>query len=241
MLFSKPTLHKREDGTHYLFDLAEFELQQGKLNSIAEVCNDLAEKLTQYETTKGRAKRPEYLLGALQGKAKFIEDSRADEIYESLKDFPLGETAKASLVAQTLDEFPKEMYRDFERYDSDLQGWTRDLRARLDFAKMFAIEAGADRCTVSVNGKYLETMRKEMEIDIPEITLQDFEIFRQAIRLLWSLYDKGWHLHDKCDMASGMILPSTIDYLMRPETASDIKGREQKLEDANLINSLKRR
>ena len=103
-MFSKPTLHTRADGSKYMLDVAEFTLQEGKVNAMIELFNGVTETLSKYKDTNDRAKNPDYLREVLKGRTDFIERSRANEIYESLKDFPLGERAKTKLIADSIAE-----------------------------------------------------------------------------------------------------------------------------------------
>lgn len=228
------TLHKREDGSHFLFDLADFELQRDNIKIIAEQCNDLAENLTKYEATRERAKKPAYLLGVFKGKAKFIEEDRKAEIYKSLEKFPLGEKAKASLVELTIEEFEKGMYDDLSSFERKTE------RISFDFDNALIITKGDERCTISVNDKYIEDLRKSMETEVSEERLSDLETFREAVRKLWSLCDKGYFLTSTVSTfgETPIVIPSIIDQCM---TITDERTRTERLTDENLINILKHR
>lgn len=228
------TLHKREDGSHFLFDIAGFELHKKNIEVVVENCNNLAENLTKYEATRERAKKPAYLLGVFKGKAEFIEDERKAEIYKSLEKFPLGEKAKTTLVAQTLEEFEKGMYDDLSRFERQTAGIFPD------FDNALTITADKERCTVSVNEKYIESLRKSMETEVSEERLTDLETFRDAIRKLWSLSDKGYLLTSTLMVLNElpMTVPSIIEQCM---TITDEITRTERLTDANLINLLKHR
>ena len=58
-MLRKPTLHTRADGSKYMLDVAEFTLQEGKVNALIELFNGVAETLTKYKDTKDRAKNPD--------------------------------------------------------------------------------------------------------------------------------------------------------------------------------------
>ena len=242
-MFSKPTLHTRADGSKYMLDVAEFTLQEGKVNAFIQLFNGIAETLTKYKDTKDRAKNPDYLRGVLKGRTEFIEKSRADEIYESLKNFPLGERAKAKLVADSIDEIDRRLYKEMEQYESNESFIKRDMKSSISIDNDLVITAGEDKCSVSIREGFIDDLRTSMTREISASELDDNETFRKAIQLLWSLADKGYHLSDSFAIVAGQqpfFVPSIIDKLMRKDVVSNPKGREILVTDENLLNQLHR-
>lgn len=242
-MFTKATLHTREDGSKYMLDVAEFTLQEGKVNTLLDLFNGVAEALTKYKDTKDRAKDPDYLRGVLQGKMNFIEESRANEIYESLKNFPLGERAKSRLVADSIDEIAGELYTDMEKYERDLSYSCRDMKRGVSVMDDLVITTGEDKCSVSLRDGFIEELLASMTREITSRELEDNETFRKAIHLLWSLADKGYQLADSFSIAFGcepVFLPSFIDKLMRKDVVSNTNGRDILITDDRLLNELRK-
>ena len=241
-MFTKPTLHTRADGSKYMLDVAEFTLQEGKVNTLLDLFNGVAETLTKYKDTKDRAKNPDYLRGVLQGKMTFIEESRANEIYESLKDFPLGERAKSRLVADSIDEIAGELYADMELYERDLSYSRNGMKKAISFAEDLVITKGKDKCSISIREGFMEELRISMTREISPEDIQDNETFRKAIQMLWSLADKGYHLSDGFSHSFNgepVFMPSVIDKLMRKEVVNNRNGRDAMISDESLFNSIK--
>lgn len=243
MIISKPTLHTRADGSRYLLDVGEFTLQEGKVNAMVELFNGVAETLSQYKDTNDRAKNPDYLRGVLKGRVNFIEESRANEIYESLKSFPLGERAKASLVQQSLDEIPLELNKAMETYFEDWQFIRRDMKANISIDDDLVIVEGDKMCSVSIREGFMDELRASMTREVSNSEIEDNETFRKAIHLLWSLADKGYQLADSFSIAIGcepVFLPSCIDKLMRKDVVSNTNGRDILITDDRLLNELRK-
>lgn len=242
-MFSKPTLHTRADGSKYMLDVAEFALQEGKVNAFIELFNGVAETLTKYKDTNDRAKNPDYLRGVLKGRTDFIEKSRANEIYESLKNFPLGERAKTKLVADSIDEIDGELYEELERYASNVLFYRRDMKKPISIDDDLVITAGEEKCSVSIREGFIDELRTSMTREILPCEVEDLETFRNAIQLLWSLADKGYQLADTVSIVAGqqpVFLPSIVDKLMRKDVAGNPKGRNSLITDENILNQLHR-
>lgn len=242
-MFSKQTLHTREDGTKYLLNVGEYELQAGKINALIDLFNGVADTLSHYADTKDRAKNPDYLRGVLKGRIEYIEDSRAEEIFESLKGFPLGEKAKMSLVQQSLDEIPLELNKAMETYQFELGFIRRDMKKMISFDDDLVITAGEDKCSVSIREGLLEELRTSMTREVSQEEADDMETFRNAIQLLWSLTDKGYFLADSFSIARDeqpIFVPSIIDKLMRSDVTTNKKGRITMLENERLLNELRK-
>ena len=241
-MFTKATLHTREDGSKYMLDVAEFTIQKGKVNTLIDLFNWVADTLTKYKDTKDRAKNPEYLRGVLQGKMTFIEENRAEEIYESLKNFPLGERAKSRLVADSLDEIAGELYTDMEKYGRDLSYSCKGMKRGVSVMDDLVITTGEDKCSVSLRDGFIEELLESMTREITSRELEDNETFRQAIEMLWSLAEKGYYLADGFSVSldgQPVFTPSVIDKLMRKDVVNNPKGRKTFLSDEKLFNSLK--
>lgn len=237
------TLHTREDGTRYLLDVAEFTLQEGKVNAIIELFNEVAVILSKYKDTKDRAKKPDYLRGVLKGRVDFIEKSRANEIYESLKDFPLGERAKTKLVADTIEEIDGELYKELERYNSNMAFYRRDMKKHISIEDDIVITTGRGKCSVSIREGFIDELRDSMIREIHPTEIDDNETFRKAIRLLWSLAEKGYSLTEGFSISAEgqpVFMPSVVDRLMRKDVVSNPNGRDSLISDENLLNQLRR-
>lgn len=240
--FTKSILHTRADGSKYMLDVAEFTLQEGKVNTMIELFNGVAETLTKYKDTCDRAKDPDYLRGVLQGKMSFIEDNRASEIYESLKGFPLGERAKDRLVSDTIDEISGGLYSELEKYGRDLEFSRNGMKKPISYADDLVITKKEDRCSVTIREGFIEELRTSMIREISLGEIEDNETFRQAVRLLWSLADKGYYLADRFAVSQDgqpFTIPSIVDKLMRQDVVSNRSGRETFVSDEQLFNSLK--
>ena len=242
-MFSKPTLHTRADGSKYMLDVAEFTLQEGKVNAMIELFNGVTETLSKYKDTNDRAKNPDYLRGVLKGRTDFIERSRANEIYESLKDFPLGERAKTKLIADSIDEIDGELYKELERYAFNALFYRRDMKKPISIDDDLVITAGEDKCSVSIREGFMDELRTSMTREITTSELDDNETFRKAIQLLWSLSDKGYSLADGFSLSGDgqpVFTPSLVDILMRKDVVSNPKGRNSLITDEKLLNELHR-
>lgn len=242
-MFSKEKLHTREDGTKYLLNVGDYELQEGKINASIDLFNGVADTLFQFADTRERALNPDYLRGVLKGRIDYIEDSRAEEIYESLKGFPLGERAKATLVQQSLDEIPIELNRAMEKYQIELELIRRDMKKMISLDDDLVITSGEDRCSVAIREGFMEELKASMTREISQSELDDNETFRNAIRLLWSLADKGYSLKDGFSVTGDgkpIFIPSITDKLMRDDVVRNPKGREILLSDERLLNELHR-
>ena len=141
-----------------MLDVAEFALQEGKVNAFIELFNGVAETLTKYKDTNDRAKNPDYLREVLKGRTDFIERSRANEIYESLKDFPLGERAKTKLIADSIDEIDGELYKELERYASNALFYRRDMKKPISIDDDLVITAGEEKCSVSIREGFIDEL-----------------------------------------------------------------------------------
>ena len=241
-MFSKQTLHTREDGTKYLLDIGAYELQVGKINALINLFNGVAETLSKYADTKERAKNPDYLLGVLKGRTEYIEDSRAEEIFDSLKGFPLGEKAKMLLVQQSLDEIPLELNKAMDAYHFELGFIRRDMKKMISFDDDLVITTGVNKCSVSIREGVLDELRASMTREVSQRELDDNETFRNAVRLLWSLADKGYKLADGFSPTGDgqpIFVPSVVDILMRSDVVRNPKGRDMLLTDERLLNTLK--
>ena len=240
-MVNKPKLHTRADGSRYLLDVAEFTLQEGKVNAMIELFNGVAETLSQYKDTNDRAKNPDYLRGVLKGRVNFIEESRANEIYESLKSFPLGERAKASLVQQSLDEIPIELNKALDTYFNDWQFIRRNMKVAISIDDDVTIVGGGKKCSVSIREGFIDELRASMTREVSDSEIADNETFRKAIHLLWSRADKGYQLADSFSIALGeqpVFLPSFIDKLMRKDVVTNTNGRDILITDDRLLNEL---
>lgn len=241
-MFSKPTLYSKADGSKYMLDVAEYTLQEGKVNAIIDLFNGVADTLSKYKDTKDRAKNPDYLRGVIKGQMKFVEDDRAKEIYESLKSFPLGETAKRNLVVQTIAEIEGELYGEMERYEINLSMFRRDMKKPIAPDDDLVISKGKDKCSVSIRDGFMEELRNSMIRELSPNDLEDCEAFRKAIQLLWSLADKGYSLADGFAVSPNdgqpMFIPSVIDKLMRKDVVNNRIGRDTLIKDETILNQL---
>lgn len=239
-MVNKPTLHTRADGSKYMLNVADFELQEGKVNAMMELFNGVAETLSHFQDTSERAKNPDYLRGVLKGRVNFIEESRANEIYESLKSFPLGERAKATLVQQSLDEIPIELNKAMDAYFNEWQFIRRDMKVNISVDDVVIVE-GDTKCSVSIREGFIDELRDSMTREVSTAELEDTETFRKAIHLLWSLADKGYKLSDSLAIALGqqpVFVPSLIDRLMATDAVNNKNGRDNLITDERLLNEL---
>lgn len=242
-MFTKPTLHTRKDGSKFMLDIEEYEYQQGKANEIVVIYNKFAETLSKYKETQERAKKAEYLRGVLKGGMDFIENSRAEEIYTALETFPLGERAKASLVAQTIDEFSKNLSLDLKRLFNEYEFTSQDMVKPLSVDDDLEITEGKEKCLIKLRTGFLEEVKIQMTRELSEADLEDGETFKKAIRLLWSLVEKGYYLGYNIAISpydmQPVFNPSAIDKLIKKEIVNDVNGREEKIKDDEVFNILK--
>lgn len=195
ILGNRKTFHKREDGSSFLLDDGNFELQKDSTNEIVEIYNEVAEILSRYEDTRERAKNPDYLRGVLQSYSHFIEEDRAREIYDWLKSSPLGEQAKAQFVAETLNGIPGALYQEIEVAKKKTDRLFLDLDKRLTVEDLvITYKKGADRCTVSLREGHFDDLKSSLIVEVSKEALEDVETYRQALGLLYSLAEKGYRV-----------------------------------------------
>lgn len=195
ILGNRKKLHRREDGSAFLLDDGNLELQKDSTNSIVEIYNEIAEILSRYEDTRERAKNPDYLRGVLQGYARFVEEDRAREIYDWLKSSPLGEQAKAQFVAETLNGIPGALYQEIEVAKKKTDRLFLDLDKRLTVEDLvITYKKGADRCTVSLREGHFDDLKSSLIVEVSKEALEDVETYRQALGLLYSLAEKGYRV-----------------------------------------------
>lgn len=195
ILGNRKKLHRREDGSAFLLDDGNLELQKDSTNSIVEIYNEIAEILSRYEDTRERAKNPDYLRGVLQGYVRFVEEDRAREIYDWLKSSPLGEQAKAQFVAETLNGIPGALYQEIEVAKKKTDRLFLDLDKRLTVEDLvITYKKGADRCTVSLREGHFDDLKSSLIVEVSKEALEDVETYRQALGLLYSLAEKGYRV-----------------------------------------------
>lgn len=195
ILGNRKKLHRREDGSAFLLDDGNLELQKDSTNSIVEIYNEIAEILSRYEDTRERAKNPDYLRGVLQGYVRFVEEDRAREIYDWLKSSPLGEQAKAQFVAETLNGIPGALYQELEVAKKKTDRLFLDLDKRLTVEDLvITYKKGADRCTVSLREGHFDDLKSSLIVEVSKEALADVETYRQALGLLYSLAEKGYRV-----------------------------------------------
>lgn len=195
ILGNRKKLHRREDGSAFLLDDGNLELQKDSTNSIVEIYNEIAEILSRYEDTRERAKNPDYLRGVLQGYVRFVEEDRAREIYDWLKSSPLGEQAKAQFVAETLNGIPGALYQEIEVAKKKTDRLFLDLDKRLIVEDLvITYKKGADRCTVSLREGHFDDLKSSLIVEVSKEALEDVETYRQALGLLYSLAEKGYRV-----------------------------------------------
>lgn len=195
ILGNRKKLHRREDGSAFLLDDGNLELQKDSTNSIVEIYNEIAEILSRYEDTRERAKNPDYLRGVLQGYVRFVEEDRAREIYDWLKSSPLGEQAKAQFVAETLNGIPGALYQEIEVARKKTDRLFLDLDKRLTVEDLvITYKKGADRCTVSLREGHFDDLKSSLIVEVSKEALEDVETYRQALGLLYSLAEKGYRV-----------------------------------------------
>lgn len=195
ILGNRKKLHRREDGSAFLLDDGNLELQKDSTNSIVEIYNEIAEILSRYEDTRERAKNPDYLRGVLQGYVRFVEEDRAREIYDWLKSSPLGEQAKAQFVAETLNGIPGALYQELEVAKKKTDRLFLDLDKRLTVEDLVITnKKGADRCTVSLREGHFDDLKSSLIVEVSKEALADVETYRQALGLLYSLAEKGYRV-----------------------------------------------
>lgn len=195
ILGNRKKLHRREDGSAFLLDDGNLELQKDSTNSIVEIYNEIAEILSRYEDTRERAKNPDYLRGVLQGYVRFVEEDRAREIYDWLKSSPLGEQAKAQFVAETLNGIPGALYQEIEVARKKTDRLFLDLDKRLTVEDLvITYKKGADRCTVSLREGHFDDLKSSLIVEVSKEALADVETYRQALGLLYSLAEKGYRV-----------------------------------------------
>lgn len=195
ILGNRKKLHRREDGSAFLLDDGNLELQKDSTNSIVEIYNEIAEILSRYEDTRERAKNPDYLRGVLQGYVRFVEEDRAREIYDWLKSSPLGEQAKAQFVAETLNGIPGALYQEIEVAKKKTDRLFLDLDKRLTVEDLvITYKKGADRCSVSLREGHFDDLKNSLIVEVSKESLEDVETYRQALGLLYSLAEKGYRV-----------------------------------------------
>lgn len=229
MIFgNRKTLHKREDGSSFLLDDGNFELQKDSTIELVEIYNEVAEILSRYEDTRERAKNPDYLRGVLQSYGRFIEEDRTREIYDWLKTSPLGEQAKAQFVAETLNGIPGALYQEIDVAKRKTDRLFTDLDKRLTVEDLVIThKKGADRCSVSLREGHFDDLKNSLIVEVSKESLEDVETYRQALGLLYSLAEKGYRVTNY--LASFF----SQDLIRNPEE------RKAALADEELLNKIR--
>lgn len=237
-MFTKPTLHTREDGSKYLLDVKELELQMGKATEVIEKYNEIATLLSKYEDTKDRAKSPEYFLGACQGGAEFIKTSRADEIRKAMRLIPIGKMALQRNIDDTIAEIETtSLFPELQRIQEQIIFIKRDSIAPLTIADIVFSQSAEGIHHAELSDSYSDKLLKLLTRDVTEEELNDMQTFRQAVKMLWSLADKGYFLQMQMDVLHGVSHPSLIDTFMSTSVAGDMR-RDNHLTDEQLLNKL---
>ena len=227
MFIYKRNLHRREDGSSFLLDDANLELQTCAIEEIVKQYGEIAEILAKYQDTRERAKNPEYLREVLRS-SSFIENDRTREIYDWLKASPLGEQAKAQFVAQTLDSIPGELFRDIDVVRNDMERNFRDLDKRLSPDDLLiALEEGSEFCSVKLREGYIEDLKASLIVEVSKEALKDVETFRKALGLLYSLAEKGYRVTNR------------LNGFFRQDLINNPEEREAALTDEELISKLR--
>jgi hypothetical protein len=173
---------------------------------------------------------------------KFIEESRASEIYESLKAFPISERAKRNLVKDSIDEIDGELYKDMERYESDLSFFRRDMKKPVSIDDDLTIVVEKKKCSIGIREGFMDELRASMIRELSLGDLEDCETFRKAIQMLWSLADKGYFLADGFAVSphdgQPTFIPSIIDKLMRKDVVNNPSGRDILITDEKILSKL---
>lgn len=224
---AKRNLHRREDGSSFLLDDANLELQTCAIEEIVKQYGEIAEILAKYQDTRERAKNPEYLREVLRS-SSFIENDRTREIYDWLKASPLGEQAKAQFVAQTLDSIPGELFRDIDVVRNNMERNFHDLDKRLSPDDLLiALEEGSEFCSVKLREGYIEDLKASLIVEVSKEALKDVETFRKALGLLYSLAEKGYRVTNH------------LNGFFRQDLINNPEEREAALTDEELISKLR--
>ena len=224
---AKRNLHRREDGSSFLLDDANLELQTHAIEEIVKQYGEIAEILAKYQDTRERAKNPEYLREVLRS-SSFIENDRTREIYDWLKASPLGEQAKAQFVAQTLDSIPGELFRDIDVVRNNMERNFRDLDKRLSPDDLLiALEEGSEFCSVKLREGYIEDLKASLIVEVSKEALKDVETFRKALGLLYSLAEKGYRV------------TKHLNGFFRQDLINNPEERKAALTDEELISKLR--
>jgi hypothetical protein len=237
-IYTKPSLHIRQDGTKYLLDSKELELQKGKANEVVEKYNEIASLLSKYEDTRDRAKSPEYFFGVCQGGAEFIKTSRADEIRKAMRLFPIGKMALQRNIDDTIAEMESTpLFSELHRIQEQIIFIKRDSVSPLNIEDIVFSQSADGTHHAELSDSYSDKLMNILTRNVSEDELNDMQTFREALTMLWSLADKGYFLQMQVDLLHGINHPSLIDNLMCASVVED-KRRDKHLSDEQLLNKL---
>jgi hypothetical protein len=237
-IYTIEKLQTREDGTRYLLDIAEYEKQLDYAKEIVEKYNQVAQLLTEYEDTRERVKSPEYLGGVFESGSRFIKESRAEEIRNAMRLFPIGHKALQRNIDDTIEEM--ESLDLFERLDKLLSEISA-IKSRASFnIGLTALSFSQDKKgkhKISLATTFPEELHKAMRREVSEEQIEDMETFRKAVEMLWTLCDKGYFLSSPYNRLHNLYTPSLLDHLMSEKTYNE-ENRDEMVTDERLLNKL---
>lgn len=237
-IYNIGTLHIREDGTRYLLNEAEYELQLDKAKEIVEKYNQIAQVLTEYDDTRERVKSPEYLGSVLEFGSQFIKDDRAEEIRNAMRLFPIGQRALQRNIDDTIEEM--ESLGLFERLDeirSDIRFINQGAVSKVGITALSFSQDKSGKHHISLAPTFAEELHKSMRREVSEEQLEDMETFRKAVKMLWGLCDKGYFLSCHYNRLDNLYTPSFLDHLLSEKTYKE-ENREDNTADEMLLNKL---
>ena len=237
-------LHKREDGSYYLFSEIRFQEQQELIADILASYNLLAMRLTSFEHTAERAKNPDYLLGVIRNGGDFIRQSLRQELEDSLKAIPVGKLTKSQWIESTLNELPTELFDTVSKYRSEVSQANARLIKRVTADDLItATTEDGIRLTIAIRDDFNDEVRAMLTEYVSEERMADIATFREAVKMLWSLADKGYFLGRHVSYASGSPVegPSIVDSLTKDSICANKKDRDTHISDEALLKYLHKR
>lgn len=237
-------LHKREDGSYYLFSEIRFQEQQELIADILASYNLLAMRLTSFEHTAERAKNPDYLLGVIREGGDFIRQSLRQELEDSLKAIPVGKLTKSQWIESTLSELPNELFETVSKYRNDVSCANGKLIKRITTDDLvITVREDETRLIITIRDDFDNEVKGMLTEEVSEERMADIATFREAVKMLWSLADKGYFLGRHVSYASSSPVegPSIVDSLTKDSICTNKKDRDAHISDEALLKSLHKR
>lgn len=152
--------------------------------------------------------------------------------------FPIGKMALQRTIDDTIAEMEStSLFPELQRIQEQIIFIKRDSIVPLTIDDIVFSHSADGIHHAQLSDTYSDKLLKLLTRDVTEEELKDMDTFRQAVKMLWSLADKGYFLQMQMDILHGVSHPSLIDNLMSTSVIED-KRRDNHLSDEQLLNRL---